>query len=211
MFCPNCGSTQSDDLKFCKSCGANLSAVRTALMSREQGDKFDWSKTWIAEMLMSGEESVKRAAEIERLQGITPETKRRNEIKAGVITSSVGVGVTITLIVVMQGIILSGQVSDAAAAILARVWVAGLIPIFVGLSLIVNGMFISKKGELSLIHRTEPGKGELNSTASADFLPPAETNQLRSGVPFSVTDETTQHLQEPTPQITPRSVAQDQK
>lgn len=197
MFCPNCGSTQSDDLKFCKSCGANLGAVRTALVSRETGDKFDWSKTWIAEMLMSGEESVKRAAEIERLQGITPETKRRTEIKAGVITGSVGVAVTVTIYMIMQGVILSGQVPEAVAQILARVWVAGLIPICVGLALIFNGMFVSKKGSLSDVHRTDAGKKGLGGEPAADFLPPAETNQLRSGIPFSVTDETTQHLKEP--------------
>ena len=196
MFCPNCGSTQSDDLKFCKACGANLGAVKTALLSREQGDKFDWSKTWVAEMLMSGEESVRRAAEIERLQGITPETKRRNEIKAGVITASAGVGVTITLFVLMQGIILSG-VSGAAAEILSRIWIAGVIPIFVGVALVINGMFVSKRSEPSNVHRTDAGTPKPLSEPAADFLPPAETNQLPAGVPFSVTDETTQHLKEP--------------
>lgn len=196
MFCPNCGSTQSEDLNFCKACGANLGAVKTALLSREQGEKFDWSKTWVAEMLMSGEESVRRAAEIERLQGITPETKRRREIKAGVITASAGVGVMITLMVLMQGIILSG-VSGAAAEILSRIWIAGVIPVFVGIALIINGIFISKRNEPADVHRADDGAIGSNSEAAADFLPPAETNQLRAGVPFSVTDETTQHLKEP--------------
>ena len=197
MFCPNCGSTQSDDLKFCKVCGANLASVRTALLTREPGEKFDWSKTWVAEMLLSGEESVKRAAEIERLQGITPETKRRNEIKAGVITGSAGVGIMITLFVLMQGIILGGGISEAAAAILSRIWVAGIIPVFVGFALVVNGMFISKRSEVPDAHRTDPGTRGLGTAPSAEFLPPAETNQLRAGIPFSVTDETTQHLKEP--------------
>ena len=76
MFCPQCGSTQSDELKFCKSCGANLGAVRKAVETGDTGGKFDWNKTWVAEMLLSGEESVRRAAEIERLQGKTPEVKR---------------------------------------------------------------------------------------------------------------------------------------
>ena len=197
MFCPNCGSTQSDDLKFCKSCGANLASVRTALLSRESSEKFDWSKTWVAEMLMSGEESVRRAAEIERLQGITPEVKRRREIKAGVITASSGIALMVVLSVLMEGIIISGRISDLAAEILSRIWIVGLIPLLVGLALIINGMFVSKKNEKPNVHQTEPGTGELNSTASVDFLPPAETNQLRAGVPFSVTDETTQHLKEP--------------
>ena len=41
MFCPRCGSNQSDDLKFCKVCGANLGAVRQAVEIRETGEKID--------------------------------------------------------------------------------------------------------------------------------------------------------------------------
>jgi predicted amidophosphoribosyltransferase len=67
MFCPQCGSNQSDELRFCKLCGANLAAVRQVVATRETGDKFDWSKTWVAEMFLSGEESVRRAAAIERM------------------------------------------------------------------------------------------------------------------------------------------------
>src|SRR5262249_16201743 len=138
MFCPQCGSTQSDELKFCKSCGANLSNVRRAIEGGVIPGRFDWNKTWIAEMLQSAKESVKRGKEIERLQGITPETKRRTEIKAGVITASVGLGVMILLNVLMEGIILSPKVPPDAAAILSRVWIAGVIPFLVGIALIVN-------------------------------------------------------------------------
>src|SRR5215470_6222874 len=147
MFCPQCGSTQSDELKFCKQCGSNLQAVRKAVTAPESVERFDWNKTWLADMMRSPEEQVKRATEIERLQGITPETKRRKEIKAGVITASVGVGVMITVFMVMQGIILSGFIPEAVAQILSRVWVAGVIPMLVGFALIFNGMFVAKKGE----------------------------------------------------------------
>jgi hypothetical protein len=71
-FVLNAGSTQSDDLRFCKSCGANLLAVRKAVKSPESVEKFDWNKTWLAHMMRSPEEQVRTAAEIERLQGITP-------------------------------------------------------------------------------------------------------------------------------------------
>lgn len=190
MFCPQCGSTQSDELKFCKSCGANLQALRQIMATREPGEKFDWSKTWLAEMFMSGEEAVRRAAEIERLQGKTPETKRRNEIKAGVITASAGIGLTIALFTIMEGIIASGAVSAAAIAILSRVWIAGLIPIFVGAALIVNGVFISKK---------DVGNGQTDRPAERpeNILQPAATNELGRAVPFSVTDETTRQLDSP--------------
>jgi hypothetical protein len=163
------------------------------MASRDESDeKFDWSKTWVAEMFMSGEESVKRAAEIERLQGKTPETKRRNEIKAGVITASTGVGLMIALAIIMEGIVMGGRVSDAAAAILTRVWIVGLIPVMVGAALIINGIFVSKKGD---VHSTDTGTAK--PPAEPSLLSPAETNQLAASVPFSVTDETTRHLKEP--------------
>src|SRR5215510_15370705 len=115
MFCPRCGANQTDDLKFCKACGANLQAVRQAVDSRDTDQKFDWSKTWVADMFMSGEEAVKRQVEMERRRGITPATRRYQEIKAGVITSSVGLGVAAFLSIFMDGIIRSGKVSTAAA------------------------------------------------------------------------------------------------
>jgi len=193
MFCPQCGSTQNDELRFCKSCGANLQALRQILSTREGEEKFDWSKTWVADMFMSGEEAVKRQAELERLQGITPEVKRRNEIKAGVITASIGVGLMILLFVLMEGIIAGGQVPPEAAAILSRLWVVGVIPILVGAALIFNGMVVSKKGEQKPSLSPQAANPELKTPASPEYLPPADTNELFPAG-FSVTDETTRHL-----------------
>ena len=196
MFCPQCGSTQNDDLKFCKSCGANLQALRQILSNRDPDDKFDWSKTWVAEMFMSGEEAVKRQAELERLQGITPETKRRNEIKAGVITASIGLGLMILLFVLMEAIVAGGKVPPEAVLILKSLWVVGVIPILVGAALIFNGMFVSKKGEQKQVVPPEAVNPELNVPATPEYLPPADTNELFPAG-FSVTDETTRHLDEP--------------
>jgi len=195
MFCPQCGSTQNDDLKFCKSCGANLQALRQILSNRDPDDKFDWSKTWVAEMFMSGEEAVKRQAELERLQGITPETKRRNEIKAGVITASIGLGLMILLFVLMEAIVAGGKVPPEAVLILKSLWVVGVIPILVGAALIFNGMFVSKKGEQKQVVPPGAVNPELNVPATPEYLPPADTNELFPAG-FSVTDETTRHLDE---------------
>ena len=192
MFCPRCGSTQSDELKFCKACGANLYAVRQVVDNREPEKKFDWGNTWVADMLMSGEEAERRQAEIEHRRGVTPAVRRYQEIKAGVITSSVGVGIGVFLLVFMQGVILSGNVSPAAAQILSRIWLAGLIPFMVGLALIFNGVVVSKK-IVELSKSTEqlgPGDQErvqpqqLRSADTTEFVPSK----------FSVTEETTRHL-----------------
>lgn len=200
MFCPQCGSTQDDNLKFCKQCGANLHALRRVMSSRDESDeKFDWSKTWVAEMFMSGEEQVKREAAMERLRGITPETKRQNEIKAGVITGSIGAALMIFLYVFMQGLIASGAVSDIAAVILSRVWLAGVIPLFIGAALVFNGMVVSKKGIKKEAHETTSPDvpNEIKAPPTPAYLSPAETNDLASPVPYSVTDETTKHLKQP--------------
>jgi hypothetical protein len=140
MFCPQCGLKQSEELKYCKICGANLKAVRQVVATRETDEetdgKTDWSKTWGA--------VIQRHQE-ERKHSSKPEVKRYNEIKAGVITSLAGLGIMLFLYVFMNGIILSGEAQPSEAAIIGRIWVAGVIPFFIGLALLINGIFVSKK------------------------------------------------------------------
>ncbi|HEV2763812.1 MAG TPA: hypothetical protein VGV38_12600, partial [Pyrinomonadaceae bacterium] len=145
MFCPQCGSQQGDELKFCKLCGANLQAVRQAAATRESGEKVDWFRMTPAERVVSWAEAQRCKDEIDLRRGLTPEVKRYNEIKAGVITSSVGLALAIVLAIFMDGIVAGGKVPPDEVEILSRLWVAGVIPMFVGLALIVNGLFVSKK------------------------------------------------------------------
>ena len=193
MFCPRCGSNQDDELKFCKLCGANLYAVRQVVDSKQTDEKVNWNKTWVAEMFASSAEAVRRQQEMERLQGITPETKRYNEIKAGVITGSVGLALMIFLAVFMEGIIVGAKLSTVAAEILARVWLAGLIPFFVGLALVFNGYVVSRKA-IEAANREGRKTGELSGASSdTPALKPANTTEFIA-TPFSVTEDTTKHL-----------------
>ncbi|HEX8846840.1 MAG TPA: hypothetical protein VF791_19510 [Pyrinomonadaceae bacterium] len=201
MYCPQCGANQSDELRFCNLCGANLYAVRQVVTKREAGEaaatadeKFDWSKTWVAEMFLSEEERQKRKHELERRTGITPEIKRANEIKGGVITSCVGVGLMIFLYFFMQGIIKGAHIPEDVAEILSRIWIAGVFPIFVGLALMINGLFVSKrlgKGtEQELPARLDSFKSGAKEPHS---LRPADTTEFITP-DFSVTEDTTKHL-----------------
>ena len=213
MWCPRCGSSQRDfsrnlkqdrfhalwhtrdvleELKFCKECGANLYAVRQLVDKNEKSTKsltgtiLGWLR-W----LQSSEEAVRRQQALEIASGLTPEVKRYNEIKGGIITGSVGVALMIFLYVFMQGIIIGGKVPNDMAEILSRIWVAGVIPVSVGLALIFNGVFISKKA-LASSKRAPNSTSELNSEETpalrsantAEFLP----------LNFSVTENTTRHL-----------------
>ncbi len=193
MFCPKCGSAQSDELKFCKSCGANLFAVRQVVDAREPSEGFDWSKTWVAEMFMSPQELKRRKEEIERQRGITPEMKRYNEIKAGVITGTVGIGIAIFLYVFMQGIILSGKVTPNSAEILSRLWIAGVLPLFVGIALIINGLFVSKKLLETARRDSQNAANSLEQQPNRQSLEPAESTEF-APPGFSVTEQTTKHL-----------------
>lgn len=198
MFCPQCGINQSEELKFCKSCGANLYAVRQVVTTRETGEKFDWSKSWVAEMFLSHDELKRR--QIERGMQMSPEEKRYNEIKAGVITGCVGIGVMIFLYVLMQGIILGGDVSPTAKEILSRIWVVGVIPFFVGLALAFNGLVVSRR--LVELANREPLQKE-----TARILDSKKENKEKASLPSagwydsdspqpSVTENTTRQLRD---------------
>ena len=193
MFCPRCGFTQDEELKFCKACGVNLYAVRQVVDTRETGKKPELSKPWFAEMAIHDAESKRRQDELDHRRGIAPEVRRYNEIKAGIITSSVGLGLAIFLHVFMKGLALGGNVSDGAAEILTRIWVAGLIPFMAGLALIINGVFVSKKLAEVVRRATPPNSNieeketnplELRSAETTEFIP----------ANYSVTEDTTKHL-----------------
>jgi hypothetical protein len=194
MFCPKCGSTQSDELRFCKVCGANLFAVRQVVDTRETFEKSDSGNNWIAAVVHTQEESKRHKEEIQRQRGITPEVKLRyDEIKAGVITGTVGIGIAIFLYVFMQGIILSGNVTPNAAQILSRLWIAGVLPLFVGISLIINGLFVSKKLVEIAREASQTAPNNLEGEVNPQSLRPADTTEfIPSG--FSVTEHTTKHL-----------------
>jgi len=190
MICPRCSSNQGDDIKFCTSCGANLQAVREALEAPDPAGKFNWNNTWVADMFMSGQMAEVRKQEMERRLGITPEVKRYNEIKAGVIVSCVGIGVTIFLLFLMNAI---ANLNPANGDILRSLWLAGLIPFMVGLALIINGVVVSKK-MVEVIQREQNKSKSLDEGTGPRGLKSPDTSEF---IPtnFSVTDSTTRHLE----------------
>lgn len=179
MFCPGCAIPITEDLKFCKSCGANLRGVREAMAGR--GEQLDWSKTWVAEMFMTQEERDRR-------RGVTPEHKRMNEIKAGVITSLVGVGVMIFLRFLLEAV--ANNEPGGEAEIIRRVWLVGIVPFFVGIGLLINGLFLSKR-----LAKLQPQQPLPPIPLS---LPATPTNQLGEAphANASIVEHTTAHLPE---------------
>ena len=190
MICPRCASNQGDDIKFCTSCGANLQAVREVLQPPDPASKFNWNNTWVAEMFMSGQANELRKQEMERRLGITPEIKRYNEIKAGVIVSCVGVAVTIFLLFLMNAV---AYKNPENGELLRTIWLAGLIPFMVGIALIINGVVVSKK-MVEVMEREQTKAKDLEEGAAPRGLRSADTNEFIP-VNYSVTDQTTRHLE----------------
>ncbi len=193
MFCPKCGTNQSDELKFCKSCGANLSAVRQAVTTRETSEKSGSGKSWVENIMLLQDEREKRKRE-----NLRSEERRYNEIKAGVITSCVGVGLMIFLYIFMQGIILGGRVPFETAQILSRIWIAGVIPLFVGAGLLINGVLVSKKlVELKKreVQEKETAKRLASARDSNDELSPSADWYESDSPKPSVTEHTTRQLE----------------
>jgi hypothetical protein len=189
MFCPGCGLQTNDDLKFCRQCGANLHGAREGMVSRSTGEKFDWSKTWVADMFLTEEER-------ERRRGVTAEEKRLNEIKGGVVTSFVGVGLMIFLRLFLE--VVAKQKSPGDAEILRSVWMVGIIPFIVGVGIIFNGIFVSRR--IVKLKEQQAQQAMPISPAPA-ALPAKTTDQLIANAAqpagASVTEGATAHLPEP--------------
>ncbi len=202
MFCPGCSIQVNDDLKYCRSCGANLRGVREAMTST--AEKFDWARTWWAGMMYSPEE-------LERLRGDTPEEqrlneerRRLNEIKGGVITGLIGLGVMISFYFFFGAV--AKTVPPNKADIVNNLWLLGIIPTLIGAGLLINGFFISRrivklKEELTRAAMSARESPIAHPTVNPNTLEAKTTDRLIiDAAPvagYSVTEDSTAHLPEP--------------
>ena len=83
---------------------------------------------------------------------------------------------------------MGGKLPDNEIEILSRIWIVGALPVFVGIALIINGVFVSKKiveaAKRNVLPEGEPNPNLLGSADTTEFV----------ARPFSVTEETTKHL-----------------
>jgi len=191
MFCPGCGYQVGDDLKFCRQCGANLRGLREAINSPPAEEKPDWSNTWAANILL--------AKQLQAQMRGTPEERRINEIKGGVITSFVGIGLMIFLYFFLN--VVANKENPRDAEILRSVWMVGIIPLMIGIGIIFNGLFISRRLLQPKEQQTQSAKpASLTLSANPNALPAKTTDQLSaaaSPADYSVTEEPTEHFPEP--------------
>ena len=162
MFCPGCGFQVSDDLKFCKQCGANLRGAREALMSSSTEEKPEWNKTW--------RESLQEEAR--KQLNPTPEEKRLTEIKEGVLTIFAGVGAMIFLYFFFEAV--AKRAVEGADIIRSLYWL-GIVLVLVGAGMIFNGLFISQRLVKPKKQQIQPPLFEPPAEAAYSIAEPAKT------------------------------------
>lgn len=190
MFCPQCGAETREPIKFCKRCGTNLRRVQGVL---SKGGATDWDRAIV--------EDWQKERDTERKK--TPEEKRLNEIKAGVIVSCAGLGSMLFFSLLFGAI--ANTVSGPAADILRSLWAVGLIPFLVGAGIIFNGLFISKR-IVELKRRQEQSDQPMPLFTVPNTSPVARLAESSppSISDYSITEPTTTKLREPVPVSPPR-------
>ncbi|MGE0130057.1 MAG: hypothetical protein AB7U82_18390 [Blastocatellales bacterium] len=195
MYCPSCGTESNDQTKYCTKCGVNLRRVKGVLGKGGANvrDGVDWQRATLEDW----------EAEREAQRKKTPEEKRLNEIKAGVITGSVGLGVMIFLSLLFDAI--ANTVDGPEANILRSLWAVGLIPFLIGLGIIFNGFFISRR-IVELKRRQQQNNQQLPVFSAPNTSPVARlVEPSQSPISdFSIAEPTTTKLREPVSVPSPR-------
>lgn len=180
MYCPNCGQASPDDRRFCKFCGTNLGLVSEALSrGRVSNANLSDAMAQIIEQWFGEKPDP------------PPEKRQLNDIRSGVITTFVGIGLSAFLYFLMKAVASSSHIDPGAVPIVRSIWFVGLIPFFIGIALIINGIFFYKPLRRS---GDEP-------TTQPHAFPGSETPPIASHagvrIPPSVTEQTTHRLDAP--------------
>jgi len=200
MYCPSCGSEERQLSQFCRACGTDLRVVRNSL---ENPDAVTQSAISAREHIgmavadkirqMSSANDLERVAEdvlphFEKFLE-SPEEKRLRRMRAGVITSAIGLGATIAVL------LLTLNSNDFFPFITPFV-----VTFLVGLGVLLNGMLFSVPrkslpgdaydalSQKVLDSDTAKAPHELSSPNLTNELAPAPAPRA------SVTEHTTHHL-----------------
>jgi len=197
MFCPSCGTESNEQTKYCTKCGLDLRRVKGALVKGGFGvnEMNEWQQRHL-DMWREEQENYRKR---------TPEEKRLNEIKGGIITSCVGLSIMIFLGVLFNAIANSVGNPDVNG-ILRAIPLAGLIPFLIGVGIIFNGMVIGKR----IVEEKRRKEQQRNHQPMVSIVPdtaPVEGLLQPYQTPvsdFSITETTTTKLREPAPVPGPR-------
>jgi len=221
MFCPQCGVESSTDLKFCRSCGANLKVIGKAVSLSEAIARSDSVPAKIKDMVKNLKiekvtDEVSRAMEKmnqeiarssdERRNKFswrkekTPEQRRERHFTTGLIKFFSGGGLSIFLYFLSHALVLKlppdviAKIPFEIDPVVRVVWLVGLIPMLAGLGHILAGLTI-RPAPVKQIEFPEQTPLRIDSEMDRKDYPNESTVFGRREPPASVTDRTTNILE----------------
>jgi hypothetical protein len=221
MFCPQCGVESSTDLKFCRSCGANLRVIGKAVSLSEAIARSDSVPAKIKDMVKNLKiekvtDEVSRAMEkmnqeIARSSDErqkkprwrrekTPEQRRERHLTTGLIKFFSGGGLSIFLYFLSHALVLKlppdviAKIPFEIDPVVRVFWLIGLIPMLSGLGHIIAGLTI-RPAPMKQIEFPEPPPLRIDSEFERKDYPDLSTVVSPREPPASVTDRTTNILE----------------
>jgi len=195
MFCPACGAEERTRSQFCRGCGVDMRTVRTAL---EEPDSISASAAGARDEI--GRAIAAKIAETRTTRELTkvveevlpqiekflesPEERRLRRIRGGVLLCLIGLG--ISLFLGLFGLVAGENLP----------WPAGLVPCFLGLAILINGVWFSVPRKHRLYERDASSQAAalLNSSSSSVVTDEIAQPSRPTSNPPSVTENTTKHL-----------------
>lgn len=194
MFCPSCGLEEKQPNQFCRACGIELRAVRTALATP---DKITVSATSARDEIgrafaakireINSAKDLKKVAEdvlpeIEKFLE-SPQEKRQRGIRKGLIWTFIGLGAIL-------GFMIAGTlIGDKEVFFFVGF---GVVAFFVGLSLILNALLFSIPRK-TLPDKSTDARNQRELDADKTGMNEISAPQP-NGLFTSVTEHTTHHL-----------------
>lgn len=217
MFCPQCGLESQAELKFCRSCGANLKVIGKAVTLSEAIARSDGVPAKIKEMVQNlkvervteevsramekmGHEIARSTAEHRqkpprRRKEKTAAERRESLLTKGLIKLGWGSGFSIFLYFLFHSLILKlppdiiNKTPFEIESVVRVAWLIGLIPVLSGLGHIVAGLMV-KPERLKEISVSEAPPLRIDPPPPEPELTVASVREA----PVSVTDRTTNIL-----------------
>jgi len=200
MFCPSCGSEERQASQFCRACGVDLRAVRLSL---ERPDSITASAVSAREEIgRAVAQKIREVGDTRELKQVTdhvlpeiekflesPEEKRLRRMRAGIVVSSIGVGVTIMMALlgsIAREADVQGFMGGAGA---------GIVLFFIGVGLLLNAFFFTRPRKDVTDHTADARTQNVldaNYSAPAKLRGETTSNLVRPA--GSVTEHTTLHL-----------------
>jgi hypothetical protein len=224
MFCPQCGTQSSAELKFCRSCGANLKVIGKAVTLSEAIARSDGVPAKIKELVSNIKVSqvteevsramdkmnkeITRASEEHRREWRwkrqkSAEERRERHLTKGTIKLFWGGGLTVFLYFLAHALVLKlpadviARIPFEIDPVVRVLWLIGLLPMLSGLGHIIAGLSIRRQPRSPI-----ESPLRIDSSTSSVTATPASRSEYddeRTAVgtrepPASVTDRTTNIL-----------------